>query len=432
MAPLFVGLCIITAMGCSPDIASYDDLANESGVEREARSRYGDLFTAVERLDRAASTADDAPIDSVLVKRASREVDRVVEVIQDFPGTVASRVAFDAVSYAAAGLAVSPNLGHAQIEAFWENGLLVPLFVTGFKSVTEGTRNDSVHLQILKALQRGIGPAPTEQMLTDCMPILSVVPSEEIMEFCNADTLVFKKIHDLLIYARSLQEVDPPLWLLSGQWLLGLQFGEEVPIFIILVPHFVEGVPYLAFRDFRPGDVYAEVYDDPVPDDRTLWDSWLVRADAVLGGLAFDTAFAGRVKQSELPDGEAHYFFDDYLVQTTADSVKREIYLTFYRQRNQQGDFEYTGKDSITVVFDEPHIGQFDGQVTELAADRHIGASLVGGRRYARQDLTGTAYLMQIGEHDLAIPQAYLEQLRETLGTPEISVSVEPAPVAGP
>jgi hypothetical protein len=39
---------------------------------------------------------------------------------------------------------------------------------------------------------------------------------------------------------------------------------------------------------------------------------------------------------------------------------------------------------------------------------------------------------MQIGEHDLAIPQAYLEQLRETLGTPEISVSVEPAPAAGP
>lgn len=415
------GLC---AVGCSPDVTSYDELLRTGTLDQTVRKEFSSFFRAVADLEEAAGVTETPP-DSMLVLRAAQETDRVVEATGAFPATVTSRLAFDALAIAAGDMAHSSRFNHPGIRAFWETGLIIPLYQSGYRLVTELARSDEAHLQVLRGIQRGVGNRATDRMLVDAMAVLGVTPSAETMAFCDADTLMFKRIHDLIIYARSRQETDPPLWLLSGDWLLALMFEDAAPLFMVIVPHFTDGTAYLAFRNYTMGDVYAAVFDDPVPEDQEKWDTWIARATPVMGTLSIDDEFARRVSASTLTNRDAHYFYDDYLIHTTADTLSRELYLVFNRQHTRHNEFEHTGGDSIVVTFNEEQIVNADGPVTKLNLKRTIGSSLIGGELYPAETLFGSAYLMSIGQHDPAIVQAYREHLRESLGLPSFDVRVE-------
>ncbi len=424
-----LGLAVILYLsGCSHKITSYDDLVSSGTLEQTAKNQYSGFFAAIDKIEKAAAS-DTASIDSTIILRAAQETDKLVAAIQDFPTTVNSRIAFDAISYAAGKLSVSPNFSRAQISTFWQNGLLVPLFGAGQQYVSTSIPLDSVHLQILKALQRGMGTRVNEQLIMDTMPIIGIMPSDKVMAFCNSDTLILKRIHDLIIYSRNLQETDPPLWLLSGNWLIGLQYPNAIPIFILLNPHITNGIAYLAFKTYRPGDLYAIVFDDSVPSDQTKWDAWIARANAVMNNLTFDDTFAQRVKQSTFSTAEAHYFNEDYLIHTSGDTLKREIYVSFVRNATRQGDEQFTGRDSIVVVFDEHQIAQSEGTITKLKSTRDIGTSMIAGTPLSPQSLTGTAYVMEVGQHDPEIVTQYRDQLIQLLTKqPEVSFQAGPPP----
>ena len=304
--------------GCSKKITTYDDLESAGTLEQTAKKDHADFFAAVDRIGKTTPSADGT-IDSTLIQQAAKQTDTMVEAIREFPSTVGSRVAYDAISFAAVTLLNSPNIANPQVNAFWKTGLLVPLLGAAKQYVSANVPLESAHIQILKALQRRMGSRVDEQLLQEVMQVIGTIPSDKVMSFCETDSLALRKVHDLILYARSLQVTDPPLWLLSGSWLMGVQYPEAIPIFILLTPHIAGGVAYLAFRSYRPGDFYSLIYDDPVPDDAAKWDSWIVRANAVMKDLKFDEDFQKRSARGEFSPVEAHYFFQDYLIHSDRD-----------------------------------------------------------------------------------------------------------------
>jgi hypothetical protein len=420
--------CFVTLAlaGCSSsDMSGYDALNSAGKVESTARKTYKSFFQMVQKLD-AMALENDTALDSTMVSRAELEADSVAARMKDFPNTVTSRIAFDALSYAAASITVSPHIKNPELRLFWENYLVAPLFFTGQAFMENGGQSDAAQLQVLKGIQRAMGANATQEMLGGAMPILGLTPSDEAMKFCETDTLVFKRIHDLLLYSRSLQQVDPPIWLLSGNWFLAFQFDKEPPFFIVLAPHIASDLAFIAFKDVTAGDVYAAVFDDPVPKDKEKWDTWLTRAGAVMKDLTFDNSFAAQVKRSSLKTMDAYYVFDDYLVSTSADSVRKEIYISFTRQRIRDNkNFDYAGRDSLTVVFKDDQIIQPDGSVTTVVARRNTDSSMVGGKLYPQKSYTGNAYLMMIGEHHPEIAQSYRDLLMEKISKPRVTISTE-------
>lgn len=420
MLPL--ALIIGLATGCSPDLKSYDQLILEGKLESTARREYKTLFTSIGKLV-PGENAEPAVLDSVALKRAEEAAAAVVEEMKSFPTTVKSRVALDALSYAAADLAKVPSFSHEAVKNVWRNSLLMPLFSAG-ESLMISSVNEAAHLQLIKALHRGIGQHATEEFLVFSIPLVGITPSDAVMKICEADTVMFKKIRDLLIYTRSLQKFDPPTWMLSGPWFMALEYEENTlpSSFFAFVPGFVDDVPYLSFKDFNQGEVYAAVYDDPIPEDRTKWNAWLTRADAIMSSLIIDRAFAERVRNCDLSTASTHNFYNDYLLHSDADTTKKEFSISLLRNPVQGSGLTYTGIDSIAVTFSSQQVVQPHPVITVLEASRTLGDAMRDGSFYAGERLKATAYLMPIGEHSDAMVRKY----RRDSG---IEIEVEEIPV---
>jgi len=386
---------------CSREIpSSYDEIEREGRIETIARKNYSKFFKVVEKFEISFADSGETAPDSTLIKKASQLTDRLIEDIPPFPSTLESRIAMDALSYASNDLANSPFFYRREISNFWEYAFMKPLFSFAKNFMKSSNTNESAHLQLIKALRRGMSSKATDAMVVDCISVVGVVPSKKVMEYCQTDTLVFKKIHDLLIYTRSLQKVDPPLWMLSGEWFLAIEYEGLPTVFISLVPSVIDNVPYLSFKDYTQGEVYSAVFDDPVPADKSKWDAWLTRANAVMSSLNFDDSVAERVRLSGLSTFDAHNFYDDYLFHAEIDTTKKEFSISFVRKKDQIDAFQFAGMDSIAVIFDSSQFTNPDGNITMLFTTRKFGASMSEGQFFPGQVFNGRAYLMPFGIHD--------------------------------
>lgn len=405
---------------CSREIStSYDELESSGRIESFVRDTYKDFFNAVHEFEQAYSDSSEALRDSSLITKVSKLTDGLIENIHPFPFTQESRIAMDALSFAAKDLAESPGISGNEIYGFWEYAFMKPLFSFAKNYVGSNEINDNAHLQLIKVLRRSMGTLGTDEMAVDCIIIVGVLPSKEVMEYCKTDSLVFKKIHDLVLYSRSLQKVDPPVWMLSGAWFLSIEFSGMPTIFIALVPDLVEDVPYLSFKDFNQGEVYAAVFDDPVPEDKSKWESWLARADGVMRSWRLDESLSERVRNSGLSTFDTHNFYDDYLFHTEIDTTRKEFSMSFVRKKDIISAFEFTGMDSIAVIFSTDDFNNTVENIRELFTTRVVGASMTNNQYLRAQNFSGKAFLMPLGVHDKSKIEEY-QKSKE----PEFNINV--------
>lgn len=405
---------------CSREISSsYEELEREGRIESVARETHKDFFSALQKFENAFSVPAETQPDSMLRKELSTLTDGLIESIYPFPSTVESRIAMDALSYAAKDLVESQGIDGAEISLFWDLGFMKPLFLFASDYMNSNDINDSAHLQIIKVLSRGMGSNATDQMVVDCISVVGVVPSDDVMEYCKADSVLFKKVHDLIIFTRSLQTVDPPSWMLSGDWFLPVEFNGLPVFFIAITPDMVGEVPYLSFKDFNQGEVYAAVFDDPVPDDKAKWESWLARADGVMRSADFDGSISGRVRDCGLTTYDAHNFYDDYLFHTAIDTTLKEFRISLVRKKDETGAFEFAGQDSITIIFSSNDYYDPDAEVRELNATRILGASMANNNFLPGKNYSGRAFMMPLGVHDKNKVTEYLKSQE-----PEFTVDV--------
>ncbi len=396
----FMAVILIVSIfdSCSEKIASYDELEKKGETEEIVRGKYKGFFRAVKNLATAHNPLENSPPDSTVIKKAAAQTDGVIADFIQFPYTVDARLAFDALSYAAYDLSVSENFSHETVSFFWGNALLDPLFTKGIEHAKSEVPNESTQLQILKGLKRGMGTKATSDMLLNIIPVIGPNPSDRVMEICRTDSLVLRKIHDLIIYTRSLQKYGPPLWMTTGAWLLAVDIEGWPLAFYGLKPIIVDKALYLIFRDYNHGTFYAGVFDDPAPSDPEKTDAWLARAGAVMNSLAFNDDTVERISSSNLPVYDAHNFYNDYLLSTEADSVKKEFSLILKRKSVRESAFEFSGMDSISVLFTTEQIGSSEGSVTHLAAFRVQGSSMSGQRMIRRRKGEGTAFIIPMGK----------------------------------
>jgi len=316
---LFITILII---GCSREKGTYDDLIISDKVESLARKRYAKFFKAVKTLGEKAESTEETVFDSTLVKNAGTLTDRLIEDLRPFPTTLQSRIALDALSYGANDLSKSPYFSNDDVRIFWHIALLEPIFVKGFQYTKSGLPNESTHLQLVKALQRGMGNKATDEMLLNIITLVGPAPPKQVMEVCKTDSLALRKAYDLIMYSRSFQTIGPPAWMITGNWFLVVDIEGWPMNFFCLKPLLINDLLYLTFKDYNHGEVYAAVFDDPVPDESSRMDAWLTRASAVMNSLSIDETLADMIRKSELPTYDTHNYYNEYLLFTQVDSVR--------------------------------------------------------------------------------------------------------------
>jgi len=412
--PAFLASAIMVFSGCSRSIGTYDELDQDGRVEEMVRKKYGPFFKMVRELCEAG--AADRP-DSSQIRKAASATDPVVADARTFPHTVESRLALDALSYAAGEMVKSSGFSRSEVSDFWQMALLDPIMVIGKRFAASGSNNVSTRMQLVKAIQRGVEQKATARMFLDILTVTGTAPDSSFMRFAEADSLVFRQIHDLILFAWSRQPAPPPYWMVTGSWLMALDVPGFFPFFFALSPVVKDRDMYLAIRIYEPGEIYERVFRDPAPSDPSENDAWLSRAGAAMNPLVCDDAFADSARTSGLSTHDAHYFFNDYLVHTDADSVKKEFMIILKREKLAQSAFEFIGADSIQVTFSLPQLSKPEGKVTVLRAERHQGASLLNGTVTPGKSGTGKGCLMALGEHSDEI----LRKLQEA-ALPKISV----------
>jgi len=400
---LCTGLAVVFALSCSreSEVGSYDDFQKEGRLEKHVRKEYAGFFKALDRIAALEAESAGTEADSILFGKASKETDRVIGDMRDFSSTLRSRFAYDALSLGAGDLSVSPAFGREDVAFFWEHALLEPMIFMGRQYRRAESTNESALLQIVRSLRGGMGDKATGNMLMDLIPVVGPVPPQSVLDLCGADSLLFKKIFDLIVFSRSLQKIGPPLWMTTGAWFLALECGNMPFAFFALEPVVIEKSLYLTFRDYDHATVYSTVFDDPLPSDPEKEDAWLTRASAVMNNLVIDDEIADRITKSPLPTHDLHNFYNDYLLYTSADSLKKEFTISLKRDRAQDDQFSVTGMDSIAVMFDAARITDRESLVTRLAATRQLGTSMRAGRLIPGRKSEGTGYLIPIGVHSM-------------------------------
>ena len=299
-APFLLAAAILAILqGCSREKAvTYDELVASGGTEARARKTYAGFFKAIDALGEAYAP-DKATPDSTIIKNAARQTDTVIEQVRSFPKTFESRISLDALSYAAADLMQSKGFDSFEVSGFWRNGLLDPMFIMGGDYVKNDIANDSTLLQLVLAIKRGMGEKATSDMLLDAIAIVGPNPSEQVMKECETDSLVFRKVYDLLVYSRSLQEMGPPVWMMTGPWFVAIAI-EGWPLgFYCIKPLNLNNSFYLTFRSYTQGQMYASVFNDPAPKESAAMDAWLSRAAGAMDSLKFNDSLAARVFEQE-------------------------------------------------------------------------------------------------------------------------------------
>jgi hypothetical protein len=414
---IIFALLIIISSGCSRTTGTYDDLEKAGKIEKIVRKKYSGFFRVMKTLGEYKPSAAAGP-DSVLIKKASSVTDKVIGEVRAFPSTVESRLALDALSYAAHDLAVSPGFAHSLVSDFWEMGLLDPIFTKGREFLKSGDDNSLTQLQIVKSLQRGMSTKATAKMFEEAISIVGPIPAPEVMNLAAKDTLIFRKIHDLILYSQSVQKIGPPNWMVTGPWFMAVSVDGFLPCFYSIVPVLIDKYMFLSFKTFKPSEIYEIIYHDPAPSDGSSMITWLTKLTDALNTMKFDDSFADKIKDSGIPIYDTHYLFDDYLVQTEGDSLKKEYHVSFTRGKIFQNDLQYSGIDSIAVTFNLSQIEKPTGKIMILDAYRNQGASMNNGRYLPSLAGRGKAYFMPLGKHDPAL----LEKLRRAW-MPKITVN---------
>lgn len=406
---IFISLSVLTGIllsGCSSDISSYEELEKTGKTKSVAEKKYKKFFKTIKKL----SLLQEISLkDSLLVRTAEKLSREVRNDTSEFPSTIKSRIALDAVSFACEELNGSKILNKPEIYPFWRDSLFTTIYTTGRNFMEKGDINESAHLQVVKAVRRSIGSQVTDDTVLSILPIIGVSPSAELFKYCDSDTLFLKKIHDLIIYSRSLQKTDPPVWMLSGVWFAGVSLPMMSPIFISFVPNMIEGAPYISFKDYNLGEVYAEIFKDPVPKDESKWKEWLDRADKTLKSISYDSAFAKKVEDSSLPVYDAHNFFGNYLIHTDIDTLKKEFLLSLSKGKATGQDMSVAGSDSISFVFPERYLVKPDSIITPIKVTRITGSSVIQGQIIPASQVEGTAYFMPMGKRKWDIINQYRE-----------------------
>ncbi len=417
---LTAAVVLAAGAGCSrKETRSYDEIEKAGEIEKFVRSEYAAFFRAVSKLGETYGSGT-AEADSVLIAEAARKTDSVIENMRPFPTTRESRLAFDALSYAAYDLTLMTGFDTMDVELFWRNALLDPIFTKGNEYIKSEKTNDSTLLQLVMSIRRGMGDKATGDMLLDIISIVGPNPSEQVLQICESDSLVFRKVFDLLVYSRSLQELGPPVWMMTGPWLVAVDIDGWPLSFYCLKPVIIGDAYYLTFRDYSLGDIYAAAYKDPVPRDAAETDAWLTRASSALDTLRFNEEFAERIRKSSLATYGAHNYFSDYLLAATADTVNMEFNVILKREQVLEDAFQFAGVDSIAITFTQREIMSRADTVTPLMAMRYVGDTMVGGRYIPARRGEGMAFLMPMGVHDEEI----LRRIRESM-LPEITVGTQ-------
>lgn len=394
------------AAGCSKKTVSYDSLEAEGQTEATVRRQYSEFF------DLLTQVTETAEPDSILLNRMFDATDVVVHAITDFPGTLESRLALDALSYGAKTVANAQSFRKPVVREYWRVGLMEPILIKSRVYVRNDRHNESSQVQLVKAIQRGAGSRVTDDMLLDLIPLVGPVPSDSLLAICEADTLALRRIHDLLLYSRSLQEIGPPLWMATGDWLMVVDVDGSRPGFYGLRTRMIDSLLYVTFRDFSPGTVYEKVCRDSLPPASADQDAWLKRATAWLDSLTIDAEFASSAQTSGLPLYDAHNIYNDYMIAAYGDSVKKQFDLIIKRQAFTPNSFQFAGVDSIDVVFDVDQITQPGEPITLLNAHRYLGGSMSNGQYVPPKSSDGHAYIMPLGRHDPAILQRLIDARR--------------------
>jgi len=418
--PFVAAVLLMFTGGCSKEeVQTYDDLEAGGNVSSVVRKKYDDFFASISELGESATSGGEGA-DSLLVSKVAGHTDGVIADMRPYPSTFDSRVALDALSYASHDLTVSSGFDDPEVRFFWRNALLDPLFTLAFEYMKTGVTNESTHTQLVKALQRAMGDKATDDMLLNAIRIVGPKPNDKIMEICESDSLVFRKVFDLVVYSRSLQEMGPPIWMMTGPWFVMLDIEGWPLSFYTLNPVDVNNAYYLAFRDYSQGEVYASVYDDPVPKDPAQMDNWLTRAAAAIDSFRQDKELPQKVLGCDLPTFDAHNYYHDYMISATADTAKREYKIILKRERVVQSGFQYAGVDSIEIQFGQREIMSRAETVTPLTAVRYEGETMVAGQLIPARRGEGLALLMPMGVHDEEIVRRYQKSLM-----PEITFTNE-------
>lgn len=402
----FSGLVILSvipammlAFGCSKTTGTYDQLVADGTIEKTVREEYKPFFNAIGAL----AGASGASADSTLIRKASVATDRIIVDVRDFPTTARSRIALDALSYAAEDLARSKGFAWKEAAGFWDMALLNPMFVVGKEYMRTGTPNVSTHLQIVNALKRGIGSRATARHFYDMLTVVGTVPPRQVMAVAEKDTLLLRNVFNVILYGRGCQQAPPPSWMVTGPWFVMVRLPETIPMFFALVPVLVEDEPFLALRTYEPGDIYATLFHDPAPPDPEKYDEWLARGSTVMNSLEVGPAFSDSVRSARFPVWDAHYFQNDYLVTTRADSVKNLFFISLRREKVMQDEYHYSGADSLMLTFSSESLKDPGGPIVQVQAFRRQDASMYGSQAIPAKTGTGTACLMPLGTHDNTI-----------------------------
>ena len=389
---------LMLVFGCARDGGTYDELVADGTIEKTVREEYAPFFAAIGALSGASGSTSD----STLIRKASAATDGVIVDVRDFPSTARSRIALDALSYAAFDLARSKGFDWKPAADFWDLALLDPMFVVGKEYIRVGTPNISTHLQIVNALGRGIGSRATGRHFYTMLTVMGTVPPPQLMAIAEKDSFLLRKVFNVIIYGRGCQQAPPPSWMVAGPWFAAVKLPESYPMFFALVPVVVEDEPFLALRTYEPGDVYATLFHDPIPRDSKKYDEWLARGSAVMNSLVIGPAFADSVRNAGFPVWDAHYFQNDYLVTTAADSLKNMFFVSLRRDRIVQDAYHFSGADSLELTFTPELLKKPDGPVIELRAFHRRDTSIYGSQTVPARTETGAAYLIPLGTHDNA------------------------------
>ncbi len=389
-------LVTVLASGCSKAAGTYDELVANGTIEKTVREEYVPFFAAI----RALSGVSGSSADSALAKKASIAADKVIADVREFPGTARSRLALDALSYAADDLARSQGFGWKIAADFWDMALLDPIFVVGKEYMRTGTPNISTHIQIVNALKRGIGSHANARHFYDMLTVVGTVPPPRVMAIAEKDSLLLRKVFNVIIYGRGCQQAPPPSWMVAGPWFATVRMPGAYPMFFALVPVVVDDEPFLVLRTYEPGDVYAVLFHDPIPADSKKYDEWLARGSVAMDSLKINSDFADSVRTVRLPVWDAHYFQNDYLITTAADSVKKLFIISLKRDKIVQDGYHFSGADSLALTFSQESAKNPGGPVIEVPVFRHQDTTMYGRQTIPAKTQTGTAYLMPLGVHN--------------------------------
>ncbi len=187
----------------------------------------------------------------------------------------------------------------APISGIWRSS---SIFVVGKEYMRTGTPNISTHIQIVNALKRGIGSHANARHFYDMLTVVGTVPPPRVMAIAEKDSLLLRKVFNVIIYGRGCQQAPPPSWMVAGPWFATVRMPGAYPMFFALVPVVVDD-ERSSFSHVRAG-MCSGLFHAPYP--RTEEVRRMARArEVAMDSLKINSDFADSVRTVRLPVWDA-------------------------------------------------------------------------------------------------------------------------------